>query len=101
MTSRLRLFGRDLAALHAIVPPSSLPAEFGGTASEPRDWLMQELREKERTTGSIGGWAVPLSVEDPTGEKRRAAAAAAAAVSQAPVAKADSSDSDPAATISV
>lgn len=36
----------------------------------------------------IGGFAIPFSVEDPTGAKRRAAAAAAAAASAAPEATA-------------
>jgi hypothetical protein len=79
MTKRLKLLGSDLTALHALVPPASLPAEFGGCAPEPRDWLLQAMRRQERETGSIGGWALPLSVEDPTGEVRRRKAATAAA----------------------
>jgi hypothetical protein len=85
MTKRLRLLGKDLAALHALIPPASLPVEFGGCATEPRDWLLQDMRRQERETGSIGGWALPLSVEDPTGSLRRAQAAADAAAGNAPV----------------
>lgn len=83
LTSRLRLLGGDLAALHALVPPAALPPAFGGTlsdAAEPPDWLLADMRRREREgDGCIGGWALPLSVEDPTGEARRRARAAAPA----------------------
>jgi len=87
LTKRLRLLGADLPALHAIVPREVLPPEFGGTLSdsaEPADWLLADMRRRERDRGSIGGWALPLSVEDPTGAVRRAAAAAAVAAAAAP-----------------
>ena len=79
LTKRLQLLGSNLAALHKLVPAAVLPAAFGGTlvdADEPSDWLIAGMRRREHEgSGSIGGWALPLSVEDPTGEKRRAQAA--------------------------
>lgn len=45
------------------------------------DWYLNELEKKEKETGMLGGFAVPMSVDDPTGEKRRAAAASATSAS--------------------
>lgn len=84
MTKRLRLFGSDLAALHALVPADVCPPAFGGTAQEGFDTHLNELEAREKATGMLGGFAVPMSVEDPTGEKRRAAAAAAAPAAEQP-----------------
>lgn len=85
LVQRLRLLGSDLAALHAVVPAAVLPPAFGGTLrdeDEPADWLLTDMCRREREGGGmIGGWALPLSVEDPTGEARRQRAAAVAAAS--------------------
>ena len=87
LTKRLKLLGKDLAALHAIVPAAVLPAAFGGTVSdadEPPDWLLSDMRRRQHEgSGMIGGFALPLSVEDPTGEKRRALAASSVTVAAA------------------
>ena len=87
LVQRLRLLGSDLAALHAVVPAAVLPPAFGGTLrdeDEPADWLLADMRRREREGGGmIGGWALPLSVEDPTGEARRQRAAATAAAAAA------------------
>ena len=86
LVQRLRLLGSDLAALHAVVPAAVLPPAFGGTLrdeDEPADWLLADMRRREREGGMIGGWALPLSVEDPTGEARRQRAAATAAAAAA------------------
>lgn len=73
------LLGTDLPKLHAVVPPDVLPAEFGGTLTEaPSAWL-DRLEAIERETGMLGGFAVPLRSDDPTGSRRREAAAAAKA----------------------
>jgi hypothetical protein len=76
LRDRLRLLGTDLAALHRLVPASALPAHFGGTLQqEPFFWLDQ-LQAREAAGELIGGFALPLRTDDPTGSKRRAAAAA-------------------------
>eukprot|EP00158_Paraphelidium_tribonemae_P010279 Partr_v1_DN43430_c0_g1_i1_m13606 putative Tocopherol (Alpha) transfer protein-like len=62
MVSRLRLFGKDLPALHKLVPAEVLPPEFGGTADVGWDWYLNMLEAKEKATGMLGGFAVPMSV---------------------------------------
>ena len=79
MAKRLRLLGKDRAALHAVVPPAVLPPEFGGTSTDTFHWLLDEMEELEKSCGVIGGFSVPMCVDDPTGAKRKAAAAAAVA----------------------
>ena len=79
LQSRLRLLGKDRAALHAVVPPAVLPPEFGGTAKDSFGWLLDEMEAAEKSTGMIGGWCVPFNWQDPAGEKRAAAAGAVAA----------------------
>lgn len=45
-------------------------------AEDGPDRVYEALLEKERATGAIGGWALPLQVDDPTGSVRRATAEA-------------------------
>jgi hypothetical protein len=75
LRDRLVLCGKDLAALHQSVPPASLPPQYGGTLDEaPGAWLEKRAAE-EAATGMAGGFALPLRLDDPTGERRRAEAA--------------------------
>lgn len=39
---------------------------------------LDELEQREKSEGMLGGWAVPVQVDDPTGEKRRSAVAGGA-----------------------
>jgi len=71
LRDRLVLIGSDLATLHTVVPPSVLPAPFGTLEETPTAWL-DKMEEQEKSVGVLGGFAFPLRVEDPTGEKRRA-----------------------------
>ena len=44
---RIRAFGSDFSELHAVVDPSSLPAEFQGTSSD-QGWLVYLHEGKRR-----------------------------------------------------
>jgi hypothetical protein len=79
LRDRLVLVGSDAAKVHAAVPAARLPPSFAGTADVPRGALIDALEALEASRGSVGGFALPLRVDDPTGSKRRAEAAAAAA----------------------
>ena len=79
LRDRLVLLGDDLSKLHTIVPPAKLPPAFGGTSTRSPGALIDALARVEREKGSIGGFQLPLNVDDPTGAKRRAAAAASLA----------------------
>lgn len=76
LRDRLVLLGDDMSKLHAIVPPAKLPPAFGGTSTRSPGALIDALARVEREKGSIGGFQLPLKVDDPTGAKRRVAAAA-------------------------
>lgn len=78
LAKRLHLLGQNTAALHEVVDPANLPPEFGGTLDEPLTKFLDDMEAQEKATGMIGGFAFPLSVEDPTGAKRRAAPATVA-----------------------
>jgi len=80
LTKRLHLLGDDLPALHKLVDKKGLPADFGGDLPFDLSSFLDEMEKRE--AGGIGGFAFPMSVEDPTGEKKRAAAAAAAAAAE-------------------
>lgn len=92
LTKRVHLLGNDLPALHAAIDPANLPPEFGGTGTMGWDDWLNAAVEQEKTTGMIGGFALPLDVNDPTGEVRRAAAAAATASGAAGAASAAAAD---------
>jgi len=64
------MLGKDVSALHKFVDPSGLPEDFGGKRSIDLSKFLDDLENEEKRTGNIGGFAVPFSVEDPTGEKR-------------------------------
>lgn len=72
LLKRMKLLGNDMSKLHEFIEPDQLPTDFGGTAPEGRLEFWKQLKQKEETTGFIGGFALPLAVHDPTGEKRRA-----------------------------
>jgi len=79
LVKRMALLGHNYAAaLHAEVPAAVLPPAFGGTCDEPFHRLLDAMEAREGSEEGIGGFAFPLSVDDPTGAKRRAAKAAAA-----------------------
>ena len=77
LTKRLHLLGEDLPALHRLVDPKGLPADFGGALPHDLSGFLDAMAARE--AGGIGGFAFPLSHADPTGEKRRAEAAAGGA----------------------
>ena len=70
ITKRLHMLGKDVQALHKFVDPVGLPEDFGGKRSIDLSKFLDDLENEEKRTCSIGGFAVPFSVEDPTGEKR-------------------------------
>lgn len=72
LVKRLHLLGNKLDELHKIVKPEDLPHDFGGTLDEPFTAFLDKMEAIEKEKGYIGGFAIPLSVDDPTGEKRRA-----------------------------
>ena len=91
------LLGTDLPRLHAIVPAAGLPPAFGGTNAEPQlAWLDRLEAEVAKAGGKLGGFQLPLRVDDPTGAAR---AAAAAAGSELPTAAATSGSELPAAAV--
>jgi hypothetical protein len=79
LTKRLHLLGDDVAALHKVVDPKGLPSDFGGALPYDLSGFLDAMEKQELARGEIGGFVVPMSVDDPTGAKRKAAAAAAAA----------------------
>lgn len=88
LRDRLVIVGNDVAKLHAIVPADKLPAAFGGTADIPRGALIDSLAALEQSAGSIGGFALPLRQDDPTGSRRKFEAQSAVASAPAPEASA-------------
>jgi len=72
LVKRLHLLGNKLDELHKIVKPEDLPTDFGGTLNEPLTAFLDNMEKIEKEKGYIGGFAIPLSVDDPTGAKRRA-----------------------------
>jgi len=92
LTKRVHLLGNDLPALHAAIDPANLPPEFGGTGTMGWDEWIDSAVEQEKKTSMLGGFALPLDVNDPTGEVRRAAAATAAAAGTAGAASAPAAD---------
>lgn len=89
LRDRLVLLGTDLARLHAVVPAASLPPAFGGTLIEAPGAFLDRLEAKVAAAGGMmGGFMLPLQVNDPTGAQRRAAAAAAGAAQPAAAAPA-------------
>ena len=76
LRDRLVLLGDDVQKLHTIIPANKLPAAFGGTAVRSPSVLIDSLVKVEREKGQIGGFALPLQMNDPTGSIRRAAAIA-------------------------
>jgi hypothetical protein len=79
LTKRLHLLGDDVAALHKVVDPKGLPADFGGALPYDLSGFLDAMEKQELARGEIGGFVVPMSLEDPTGAKRKATAAAAVA----------------------
>jgi hypothetical protein len=71
LTKRLHLLGNDLETLHKAVAAEGLPQDFGGTLNESQTAFLDMCEAKEKEHGTIGGFAIPFDVEDPTGEKRR------------------------------
>ncbi len=69
------MFGDDLEKLNEFVPVEKLPSAFGGARSFPQSQFLDEMEQKEREIGVIGGFVFPLSVDDPTGEARKTARA--------------------------
>ena len=82
LAKRLFLLGEDFTALRALVPADRLPPSLGGScaAEDGPDRIFARLLDAERATGMIGGWALPLQVDDPTGARRRTVTAAAVAL---------------------
>ena len=76
LRDRVVLLGNNFSRLHAAVPPEALPAEFQGTLQEAKSAWLDDRARDEAEKGMIGGFALPLDVEDPTGERRRASMAA-------------------------
>jgi CRAL/TRIO domain len=72
LRDRLMMVG-DVKGLEEFIPLSEIPVEFGGELDYAFDGFLDEMEKLEKSTGMIGGFALPLSVDDPTGEKRRAA----------------------------
>jgi retinaldehyde-binding protein 1 len=70
ITKRLHILGKDVSALHKFVDPAGLPSDFGGQRSVDLSAFLDELEKVEKQKWNIGGFAIPFSVEDPTGEKR-------------------------------
>ena len=56
MRGRVKTFGADLKALHALVDPAQLPPQFGGTLTEPgpgESWLdRMEKLDRERAAAA-------------------------------------------------
>jgi hypothetical protein len=75
----MHLLGTDMDKLHEMIPKEHLPKDFGGTRELPHSHFLDVLQKKEQESGMIGGFAIPFSVEDPTGQLRRASAAEATA----------------------
>jgi hypothetical protein len=83
LRDRLVIVGNDASKLHAVVAADKLPPTFGGTADIPRGALIDALAALEQSAGSIGGFALPLRQDDPTGSRRRFEAQAAAGAAAA------------------
>ena len=64
----MHLLGHDVKALHAFVDPAGLPADFGGALPYDLSGLLDELEKREHL--GIGGFAFPLSMDDPMGENK-------------------------------
>ena len=78
LRDRLVLLGKDLTALHAVVPPAGLPEEYGGSLAEPPGAYLDRLEARVAAAGGmLGGFQLPLRMDDPTGAVRRAEAAGA------------------------
>jgi hypothetical protein len=75
LRKRLHVLGTDFEALHRVVHPSVLPAEFGGTNADSPTKFLDELEAKEKAQGKIGGFVLPLRTDDPCGLRRAEAAA--------------------------
>lgn len=93
ITKRLHLLGKDVSALHKFVDPSGLPADFGGSRSMDLSAFLDELEKLEKRDGEIGGFAIPFSVDDPTGVKRGIRAVDASTIQLPPPASSSSSSS--------
>jgi len=96
LTKRVHLLGSRMSELYEAVDPAVLPPAFGGTNIDTYDRYLLEVEDRERRTGRIGGFAIPFSVEDPTGAGGAGAAAAAAATATAPAAALRAASAPPA-----
>jgi CRAL/TRIO domain/CRAL/TRIO, N-terminal domain len=70
ITDRVQLFGSDVAKLHALVPASILPPEFGGTLDEPVDAAITRFVDIEKRGGTCGGFAMPFNFDAVGGERK-------------------------------
>ena len=95
LTKRLHLLGDDLPALHKLVDPAGLPADFGGALPADLSSFLDELERRE--AGGIGGFVFPMSAADPCGLRRTATSAASAAASSSASSAAAASSSSAAA----
>lgn len=73
ITERVQLFGKDLAKLHALVPASQLPLEFGGTLEESSGAAIDRFLAVEMAHGTCGGFVLPLDIDFPCGRPKSVA----------------------------
>ena len=69
ITERVQLFGSDVAALHARVPASQLPLEFGGTLDESSGAAIDRFVAIEQAHGTCGGFTLPFDIDHPCGPR--------------------------------
>lgn len=67
IVKRVKLYGSDVHKVHEHIDKSVLPAEFGGTCTDEFDAFFRDMEAEVRTTGKLGGFVVPMSVEHPCG----------------------------------
>jgi hypothetical protein len=67
ITERVELFGADTQKLFARVPAAALPLEFGGTLDEPADAAISRFVAAEKEGRTVGGFAMPFSIDAPCG----------------------------------
>lgn len=68
IVDRVKMLGHDVSKLHELVDPAVLPPLFGGTLVEAEDAAIDRWVAKEKRQGHVGGFAVPFSVDTPTGK---------------------------------
>lgn len=70
LVKRLKVIGTDYEVLYKLVAKKDLPTDFGGDYAGDIASFLNDMQAKEESQGQIGGWAMPMSVEDPTGKNR-------------------------------